>query len=344
MARLGQAAAAGRSPGEATMRQFRELAAVAPLEAQPFLVQAAIAERNGDLGAAQRLLLEARRREPRSIAARYLLSDLWLRSDRVADALGEMAVLARLVPGTAIQLVPALAQYAHTPGAAAELRKILAASPQLKNPLLNALASDPDNIELMLKLEPSMSESADGKMSDWQRRIVGTLVQAGDYRRAYQLWHDFAGVPENEGSDALLFNPEFRKVEVPPPFNWSFISSGAGFAEPENGSMRILFYGRENAVLASQLLLLAPGTYRFEAPAAGTVAPGILEWTVTCLPKKQEVAKLDLGSASSSQAVTFTVPAGKCDAQLIALEGRVQEMPDEIDVRVKPARLKRVSG
>jgi type II secretory pathway component HofQ len=76
MAQVGQSAAQGQPPPQSTMETLRLLSRVAPLRSEPLLVQAAIAHRGGDPSLAERLLLEARRRNPRSAAARYLLADV----------------------------------------------------------------------------------------------------------------------------------------------------------------------------------------------------------------------------------------------------------------------------
>lgn len=95
MAQVGEAAAQGQAPPQSAIQRLRQLTRVAPLRADPFLVEGAIAQRDGDIVRAEQLLLEARRRDPRSAAARYLLADLWLRQGRIADGIVEMAILSR---------------------------------------------------------------------------------------------------------------------------------------------------------------------------------------------------------------------------------------------------------
>ena len=53
---VGQAAARGRAPDGRTLARLEQLAAKDPLSAQPFLVQGAIAAREGDYERAERLL------------------------------------------------------------------------------------------------------------------------------------------------------------------------------------------------------------------------------------------------------------------------------------------------
>lgn len=338
MAGVGRAAAEGRLPEAQTIARLRQLSRLTPLNPQPFLVEAAIAQKQGDLERAKLLLVEARRLSPRAPAARYLLSDILLREGRVAEGLEELASLHRLVRGGTMELVPALAQFAKTPGAARQLNEVLKTNPALRQPLLGALAADPDNEALILELAGPEAKAADGKPPPWQARLLGAMIAEKSYERAYALWRRLSGIAA--GPRPLLFNSEFRALSAPPPFNWSFASSGAGFAEPGNGSMRVLHYGRESATLASQLLLLPPGRYRFAAAVAGAPAPGALSWVVTCAGGRTGLAQRDL---AAKVPLDFQV-AADCPAQLLELRGWLQDMPKESDVRVGPARIERIGS
>ena len=103
-------AAQGRLPPESARGRLRHLATSAPLAPEPLLVHGAIALKEGQTQRAERLLVEARRLSPWSAAARFLLADVWLNQGRIEDGLGEMAALSLLIPGSSVQLAPALAQ------------------------------------------------------------------------------------------------------------------------------------------------------------------------------------------------------------------------------------------
>lgn len=338
MAGVGAAAAQGRLPDARTMARLRRLSELTPLNPQPFLVAAAIAQKEGNPDRARRLLVAARDLSPRAPAARYLLADILLREGRVAEGLQELASLHRLVRGSTMELVPALAQFAKTPGAARQLNEVLKTNPNLREPLLGALAADPDNEALVLELAGPQTRQSGGKPPAWQARLLGAMIAQKSYERAYALWRRLSGTAP--GPRPLLFNTEFRALSAPPPFNWAFESSGAGFAEPGNGTMRVLHYGRENARLASQMLLLPPGRYRFTAPVAGAPEPGALTWVVTCAGAKTSLAQQDLAAKAPLE---FQVSAD-CPAQMLELRGLLQDMPKESDVRVGPARMERTGS
>jgi hypothetical protein len=337
MAQVGQAAATGGNPAPETFAQLRRLLRSAPLRPEPLLVQAAMSERAGDYSTAERLLLTARMRDPRSLPALYLLADVWLRQGKIVAGLRQMAMLSRFMPGTSIQLVPALAEYARVPGAQEKLSEVLSGNPQLKKPLFAALSADPDNAELILALADDELSPSDPGTRAWESRLLNGLISRRDYGRAYGLWRRFSGL--GSSVPALLFNGEFKTVPAPPPFNWNLSSSGAGIAEAGDGALSVLYYGRDDITLASQLLLLPPGTYRFEARVSGQVVPGSLVWSLQCA---QGSALSDNPMTVPVATLTFTVPSSGCAAQWLQLQGKSADMPQQSDAEIAQAHLQRV--
>lgn len=331
MGQVGRAAAEGTNPGPETIAILQRVAEQAPLQPEPLLVEAAVAEREGRLEEAAQLLIAARWRNPRSIAARYLLADVRMRQGRIADGLGELAIFTQILPDSNVQLVPALASYAKEPGAEANLARIIEINPRLKRPLLLSLAADPSNADMIVALSHASPSTTDGAKA-WQERLLNGFIARGDYDRAYSVWQRFAGAAGN--NRPLIFNADFRRTDAPPPFNWTYSSTAAGFAEPEGGSLRVLYYGRAPAALAGQLLLLSPGSYAFTSPAGGAIPAGTLEWSIRCQATGAVVMHSPPGAGSSQ----FTVPAN-CPAQRIILSGNPQETDSDIDVRLAPVRI-----
>jgi len=336
MAEVGQAAASGTAPPTDMFVRLRQLAALEPLRPDPFLVEGALAERRGDYERAKVLFMEARRRDPRSLAARYLLADVAFRQNSLTDGLEEIAALTKLVPAATVKVMPSLAAYAKSPGARQILSTVLVHNPQLKAPLLLVLASDPNNWELILSLAGPPASSTDADTKTWQSRLLNGMIARGDFGRAFQLWLHFANL--NEGDRPLLFNGDFKSSSAPAPFNWDLSGSGAGLAEMDGGRLRILFYGRDDVPLAAQVLMLPAGNYTFYAPSEGQVAAGALSWTIRCLPMKSALG--DLPVDSSRPALKFNVPAG-CAAQLLQLNGHALDMPRDSDIRIGPLRIEK---
>jgi hypothetical protein len=343
MREVGLAAAAGRNPSSATLHKIYQLMLKAPLAVEPFLVQGALAEKRGEFAVASQLYREASRRDPRSVAAHYLLTDLYLRTGRTEDGIRELADLSRLVPAATLQLAPAIAKFSHSPGAADQLRNIFASDPLLEQPVLSVLAEDPSNADLILSV--TRTRSAAEPPFDWEEKLLDGMVAQGQYAQAFATWSRLAG--SGAGGGVGLFNPAFRPSNAPPPFNWSYGATDAGVAEPENGSLRILFYGRENMSLAQQTLILPPGRYRLAVPV--TTASGdsrTLAWSINCLPGKSRILTLPLSQNGGSGMITgeFEVPAQGCGAQQIELDGAAEDSPTTVDLRIGPLTLQGTGG
>lgn len=340
MAQIGLAAARGELPSAETMDRVRLLASRAPLEPDPFLVEAALAQKRGEAARSARLLVEARRRDPRSPGARYLLADQLIRNGDIVEGLKEMTVLSRMVPGAADQLVPGLVAYARMPGAIPKLRRLFRESPDLQPVLLSSLASDAANADLILELAQSSTASSNPRR--WRAKLVKSLVDAGMYAKAYQVWARFAGVKTPPSG---LFRPDFAPTPEPPPFNWRFAKSDGGFAERSGGALQVVHFGRKKTALASQLMLLPAGGHELSFAVAGDVGTdGQLRWWIRCLPGGATVLDLPLTGSSVGRRVgsQFQVPSTGCTAQHIVLAGVPADMARSSDARISQLQLARV--
>lgn len=329
MAEIGQAAAGGKRTVPPTATRRMELASSRdPLAATPFLIQGTIAKTEGREAAAENLFAEAERRDPRLAAARYFLAELYLSSGRADLGLNEMSALVRLVPGGSQLVAPGLAKYALTPSAAPHLRKMFAANRGVGDLVLTELAADAGNAGLIMQLaEPGLS--AEDAPPAWQGRLLNALIERGDYGRAHLLWSRFSGI--RGASSPGPVNEAFAKIGAPPPFNWTFGSGSFGLAEPSSGGeLKVIFYGRDDGELASQLLVLPPGQYRIGMVASSDAnGDSGLEWSVTCLPGKAKVTGVSLKNATAAGArlgETFTVPSQGCAAQWLKLVGKAGEV------------------
>jgi len=330
MGEIGQSAAAGQSASLAVVARAMDAARRAPLLTGPFLIKGAVALSEGDAARAEGLFREARRRDPRSAAARYFLAQHYLVSGRPVEGLAEAAVLTRLVRGGSSALIPGLVQYAKEPGAVPTLRRMFAGNPDLRDQVLVELARDASNAALLMDLAGDGVDASRAAASPWQAQLIASLIERGDYAKAHALWRRFSGVP---GRESALFNPQFAKLAAPAPFNWTFAAGTAGVAEPiASGELQLIFYGRDTAQFASQLLMLRPGDYelrmrvRRDSPSAEASRLG---WTLTCQPGTRQLLDLPLAKAAKADgalAARFTVPAN-CPAQLLALGGISGEFP-----------------
>ena len=309
---------------------FDDIASAAtksPLAADPFLVRGVQAGLTGNSALAERAFEAAQWRDPRSLPAAYFLADRYFRSGNVTGGLREVGALARLSPDGGTAAVPYLAQYAANPANWPALRSLFATSPQLEHPLLIALASDLKTVPAALAL----GNPRETGNQPWLGEVVNSLIKAGDYPQALSVWRRMAGAGVK--SAALLRDADFRDSASPPPFNWLLTSSTVGLAERQRGRLHILFYGDEDGTLASQLLLLPPGSYRVSFQLGGEASRAhALTWAIWCdkAPQALSAATLDVAAARGWQ---FNIPAG-CQAQWLRLSGVSTDVPQQVDVSI----------
>lgn len=330
MGEIGTRAARGQSLTPAILSQVDQIANKAPLIPEPFLIKGALAQVQQRPELAEQLFTAARARDPRSVAARYFLADRYLRTGRTGQALAEIAALSRLFPQGMAGFGPALATFAQTPGAVPQLRSLFQSSPQLEPVVLSALANDPGNAKLILALWGRRQIPADPATAEWQAKLINTLVDQGRFGSAHAIWRLVSGIPDSRGT---LFNPGFAKSDVPPPFNWKLATDG-GVVEPTRGNrLQVIYFGRNDATLAEQLLLLAPGRYQLsmdisDPPGEG----GAIAWSLTCVPGKDSIFRLPI-ERKGRVAASFLVPQG-CTAQRLQLTGTPGDFPQSQDFSI----------
>lgn len=330
---------------KATIRSVK----AAPLADEPFFVAAldSLVKRDDTRGEA--LLLEARRRNPRTQTTRIFLLDRYLRTGRVQEAAAEIAAIGRLVPGSAKVLAPQLAKFAVDPRTRGSLVTVLRSDPDTRDLLLTHLAGTSANPDLVLEVAgPLRPNPASTEPPAWQGLLLGSLVEKGNIAKARELWGRFSGVPVSDMPN--VYDASFSRRPGSPPFNWNFVSSPAGVAEPtKTGALEINYYGREEAVLASQLLSLKPGRYRLAFLASGDVPErgSGLSWRVVCHPSKTEVATipiLSLSYAAKPFRYDLIVPPENCPAQWLRLAGTSAEFPTALNVTISKFQVERVGN
>jgi len=328
------AAARGEAVPPATRADIRQIAVKAPLAPDPYLIEGAMAEQAGRGQAAERLLIAARDRDPRTRGARFLLADRFIRTGRIAAGLIEMHALVSLQSRGLEAFEPAVAAYARAPGAVPQLKLFFADVPRMEATVLSILAANAANADLVLAL--ASGRRAPGP--DWRGTLVSALVDSGQYTRAYGTWARLSRVPPNRG----LFNPAFAKVDAPAPFNWAFPQSSEGVAEPDGkGGLDVLYYGRAKAVLANQLLLLPAGRYRLAMAVEGAGGDGAVRWVLRCAKGDQQLADLPLRSGAI--AASAIIPK-TCEAQWLELQGLPGDSPQISELTIRGLRLMREAG
>jgi hypothetical protein len=196
-----------------------------------------------------------------------------------------------------------------------------------------ALAKDPAHADVVLSLAGQPSPQ-----SPWVPTLLAGLVEAGQYQKARAVWADVSHVRLDPRT--LIFDPDFSRSDAPPPFNWALTSSTVGLAERRpGGGLHVIYYGQEDGVLASQLLVLPPGAYRLTMSTSGDLAgTESLQWKLVCASSKQEIAATQFDGASRGWSFAL---GGGCGAQQLQLTGSSSDMPRQVDVTIAQVNLTR---
>jgi hypothetical protein len=139
--------------------------------------------------------------------------------------------------------------------------------------------------------------------------------------------------PEQLSGVGRLFNGDFEVRPSGLPFDWIF-TQGPGVTikiavRPDKAADHALFmsFGGErlNTLGVRQLIVLAPGSYRFEGnQKSEIVSQRNLRWHITCINQAAtEIAESPIvnssGPAWSDFAFSFSVPETDCPAQYVWL-------------------------
>ena len=336
MTEIARASSARRSIPDSAFALINDAAAKEPLAAEPFLVRGIQAQLAGESRVAQRAFEAAQWRDPRSLPAAYFLADHYFKAGDVRGGLRETAALVRLSPTGPGTVAPYLAAYAGNPGNWPALKSLFRTNPQLAEPTLIALASNIATAPAVLALADPRE---DAQRAQWLKPLLNTLTAAGRYEQARAIWVQRTGVRLPD--DQLLYDSSFTDRTSPPPFNWELNSSTVGLAERQpGGRLHLVYYGQEDGFLASQLLLLKPGTYRLSMHLLGdTGRVRQLSWSIWCGQASQPAASVTLDVAAS-RGWRFSVPGG-CPAQWLKLAGTSTDVSQQSDITIGALRLVR---
>lgn len=335
LARIGQAARERRPIDAGAFAMIDDAAVKSPLAPEPFLVAGVKDKMAGKLEAARRVFVAAQRRDPRSLPAAYFLADYYFRTGHVLDGLQQTTLLARLSPGGVTAVAPFIASYAQNRANWPQMRALFRSQEGFEDQVLSVLASNSANADAVLALADAGHRSP---TSPWLATLLQSLVTSGDYARARAIWASVGGGENGE----LIYDSSFSSPGPPPPFNWSFASSTIGLGERQPGKrLHVIFYGNDDGVLASELLTLAPGTYRLQMQLVGApVHSETLRWSIRC-DKVQEPIAIAAVTDAASRGWTFQVPAN-CPAQWLELSGRSGDIAQQSEVTIAGLGLSRV--
>ncbi|WP_439533859.1 hypothetical protein [Polymorphobacter sp.] len=301
----------------ALAEEARAVLAAQPLSPLPFIVAARDASARGEVVTATGQYERALLRNPRNVGVRLWLAERYLRDARFADVVVQLDAVMRIRPSLRRGLVSVIVPLVGAPAGRQAIAAALARNPIWKADFLDAAPRQPAVAPAFYELIHELGGLRGFSLSDAQlSRIVTTALARGHHASAWSLYTRFAPRAVSD-PDNKVFDANFRGAAGPPPFNWEFASTASGFAQVDplgvDGRLTVQIFGGEPATLATQKMILVPGTYRLSTtgvPEAGTVDG--LAWRLVCDRTRAELGSLaiDNGVWSGRPAsVAIAVPA-----------------------------------
>lgn len=335
---IARSARAGRPVSGSTLAKIQDAAVKAPLAPEPFLVEGVRAQLARDPARAEAAFRAAQWRDPRSLPAAYFLAQHFFEIGRQVDGLRQIATLARLSPSGIGAVAPYLAAYAQNSSNWGQVRALFRSEQEVEDPVLVALSENSKNAAAVLALADRAHRNA---QSVWLPVLVHSLIGDGRYADARSVWSTIAEVRSPPGQ--LIYDSTFSWPSAPPPFNWALTSSTVGLAERQRpGKLHVLFYGQEDGVLATELVLLSPGSYHFSLQlAGGGTHENELIWSAQCDNSQTELSRIDLATAAA-RGWDFQVPAN-CPAVWLNLSGSSSDVPQQAEATISQLNLDRAT-
>ena len=308
-----------------------------PLDSRALSLLGKVAERKGDLVRAETLMSLSAARSWRNPEPHVWLFGQAIRRGKFDEALVHADGLLRLYPGASptefsisTTTFPILALFGLDPRGLAALEGALATNPPWRREFLSRVVVNGANDRLRTQLYRSLIRSNQPPTAGEMKPYLDRLIQAERFDEAYQEWRatrSQAGTPAR-----YPYNGDFEAPLDGSPFNWVFdFVSGAEIQitkvpDHENSrALRVEFSGaRASLGRVGQLLMLAPGSYRFELAerASGLRTERGLVWQISCAESRSVLAETNplMGTVPwTDRKVTFSVPASDCQAQWLKL-------------------------
>ena len=302
----------------------------APMSAAALNAVAVANQLKGDAARTLSLMNLAGRRNQRDRATNLWLFNENLRVGRYPEAFLRADLILRRHPDDRTTIYQTLASVLDRPGAMAALLETLKQGPDWRQDFLRTLNDQGDPGGLGLKIIMALRASSHPPMANEVQPLVTGLTNQGQFQQAHQVW---LTMNQTDPNATAIFDGGFELPRRVPPFDWRFVQSAGVSAsvEPIEGAAGHALYAEyptgAQAVLAEQMLVLAPGSYRFSGRAKIDRAPGdaAMKWTISCAPAGAPIATAPQAGGASWRGFTTDVqiPSQGCPAQWLRLVGMI---------------------
>jgi hypothetical protein len=302
-----------------------------PISARALRILGQLADRSRDESRAwQFMQTSARYSMNESVAVAWMVDKSFEKKDYAA-ALHYADVLLRTRPEVMNYVMPTLVQIAESRDERGGLEKILSENPPWRAQFFGALPNGVSDARTPLELFAALKETPHPPTADDLRGYLNFLIGRKFYALAYYAWLQFLPA-EQLNNLGLIFNGSFETEPSGLPFDW-VITPGAGVTidigpAPDQEGGRALVVAFEQSRVdfrgITQLIMLAPGKYRFNGQYTGEITGQRgLKWRIVCAagPAAGESVMI-AGRTSTWKNIefTFAVPGTDCPAQYLRLD------------------------
>lgn len=314
----------------------------APLMADPLIVAGMEASALDDVQRARAAFEEVKRRDPRSVIARYWLFDYYLRSGLYAEGIAEAGPLIRLQPASATPVTAILTALLDVPEARPALVAALRSRPVWRQEFFRQMGANPRLTAVGAELLALSTAGAETGGARDQQAVIRSLVRRGDYAGARALWMQL--LPAESGARAVgVYDGDFEGWPGAAPFNWRLSGERSGVvrrlgAGGEGKGLGIRHDANRAAMIAEQLIMPAPGPHalRFtvQAREEQSQGDGGIAAVVRCAAGNARLGAAVAphpATTPATQTLSFTMPA-TCPAALVQFAVKPGVTPGPLDV------------
>lgn len=305
-----------------------------PLNPRAFRLLGQIADVQKHPDAAELMMREATRLSiSQSRAAFWLMRRNFERRNYSAAAYYADAAL-RSQPQLMKDVIPVLGVMAGQEQARPFVVQLLVAAPAWRSTFFAMINEAITDARTPFNLMIAMKDQGYAPTAEEVRFFLDFLVKQKLYPYAYEVWLEFLS-PEEQKDAGFLFNGGFESKPSGVPFDWAIRTRGDVDADivkdPDadgKPTLRIdMGPGRTENLDVSQMVVLAPGAYRFKGMLRGNVVgPRGPKWLVTCAgtsprPISLGESKMAVGDFPEPRSFefAFSVPEVGCQAQIAKL-------------------------
>lgn len=300
-----------------------------PIDGMAFALAGFDATGRGDARKAQLLIDHAITLEPRTALAWAWRLDRQLRSPHPENAVATVLRLLAIDPEHYQSYIPVLAVLAQRQASHPAIAAALNRNPPWGPPLLDLLAQSNLDPKMRFALLSRVGNNLRTVDNDRQS-LISQLIAKGDFDRAYLAWVTF--LPADAiGSVETPYDPGFKGLKGPAPFNWQLETGGSDRVSIEANGLTFSYSGEGPSVLAQETMLLAPGVYRLRTDVGRSdedAAPSLndssaVAWQVACLPAGKIVAEVPIALHRPGRQLSpaFRIDASGCGAVSLRLRG-----------------------